>query len=61
MPNLRTSAIAVVIVVGAGLSAGAASAMPAGGLAPAAKDVAASNIQDARWVCGPYRCWCWLP
>jgi hypothetical protein len=37
---------------------GSAAAMPAAPLASAAQTQ--SGIQQARWVCGPYRCW-WRP
>jgi hypothetical protein len=38
---------------------GKASAMPASGLAFVAKHTT-DGLQEARWVCGPYRCW-WRP
>jgi hypothetical protein len=40
----------------AAMVAGPASAMPVDNLA----DAAASNVEQVRWVCGPYRCW-WRP
>jgi len=39
-----------------GLTATAASAMP---IAPIQEDTAA-QVEQVRWVCGPYRCW-WRP
>jgi hypothetical protein len=44
-------------VLAAGLSAGAAQAMPVANLATI--DTGAT-AESARWVCGPYRCW-WRP
>jgi len=41
------------------LIAPAASAMPISGLAPAANALA-TDVQQAAWVCGPFRCW-WRP
>ena len=39
---------------GAALATGAASAMPIG---LATNTDIASNVEQVRWVCGPYRCW----
>jgi hypothetical protein len=38
------------------LASGSASAMPNG----LPSDALASNVEQVRWVCGPYRCW-WRP
>jgi hypothetical protein len=38
------------------LTSGSASAMPNG----LSSDALASNVEQVRWVCGPYRCW-WRP
>jgi hypothetical protein len=35
------------------LASGSASAMPNG----LSSDALASNVEQVRWVCGPYRCW----
>lgn len=35
-----------------------AAAMPVGNLAPAARELTAT--EDVAWVCGPFRCW-WTP
>jgi hypothetical protein len=59
MATFRIAALAVAAVLGTGMAAGTASAMPVSDLAPAAKQVA-GGVQDVRWVCGPYRCW-WAP
>jgi len=58
MASLRVAALAFAAVIGASITAGAASAMPADGLAAAAKQV--TSVQDARYVCGPRGCW-WRP
>ncbi|MFY9628567.1 MAG: hypothetical protein WAK03_10530 [Methylocystis sp.] len=53
--------LAAGLIVGAlTLSGGGASAMPA--LDRSVSDVAGAtaNVEQARWVCGPYRCW-WRP
>jgi hypothetical protein len=55
----KTGCLGAAIVLGSSLLIGQASAMPASGLAIAA-GLVADNIQDVRWVCGPYRCW-WTP
>jgi hypothetical protein len=38
------------------LASGSASAMPNG----LSWNALASNVEQVRWVCGPYRCW-WRP
>jgi hypothetical protein len=58
MTNLRIAALAFA-ALSAAMASGTVSAMPADGLAPAAQQVA-GDVQDVRWVCGPYRCW-WTP
>jgi hypothetical protein len=55
MTSLRIAALAFA-ALSAAMASGTVSAMPAGGLAPAAKQVA-GDVQDVRWMCGPYRCW----
>ena len=55
----KIGSLAAAAVLGSGLLIGQASAMPANGLAAVASHTA-DNIQDVRWVCGPYRCW-WTP
>ena len=58
MTSLRIAALAFA-ALSAATASGTVSAMPADGLAPAAQQVA-GDVQDVRWVCGPYRCW-WTP
>ena len=58
MTGLKLTGFAAAALLGSALLAGQASAMPANGLAAAAP--VTSNVQDVRWVCGPYRCW-WAP
>jgi hypothetical protein len=59
MDKLRIATAAFAILAGAGMMAGTASAMPLNGqLAVTAP--AATDAQQVRWVCGPYRCW-WQP
>lgn len=59
MPRFRIALFALTALLGSGLAAGAASAMPANGLA-GAESHDAGIVQDVRWVCGPFRCW-WRP
>jgi hypothetical protein len=56
MRNLRIAALTVAALVGSSMLVDSASAMPLNGLPAAAKPIA-DNIQNVRWVCGPYRCW----
>jgi hypothetical protein len=58
MTSLRIAALAFA-ALSAAMASGTVSAMPADGLAPAAQQVA-GDVQDVRWMCGPYRCW-WTP
>src|SRR5215510_3059405 len=58
MRHFRLAALGVVALCGAALSPGNATAMPVGGLANAASQ--ATDVQQAAWVCGPYRCF-WRP
>lgn len=52
--------IALVVAVSLGSSLiGKASAAPMNGMAAISHQVT-NEIQDARWICGPYRCW-WRP
>jgi hypothetical protein len=55
--KLKLALIGLTALGGVALASEAASAMPIG-LATNA-DIA-SNVEQARWVCGPYRCW-WRP
>ena len=59
MRSLKIALVAATALGGASLIAPAASAMPISGLAPAA-NARATDVQQAAWVCGPYRCW-WRP
>ena len=54
MGTLKLAGLAAVLL--GSIAATPASAMP---VAPLPSD-AASNIEQVRWVCGPYRCW-WRP
>jgi len=56
--RLTTTGLALAALLGAYMVVGQAAAMPADGLKAAASQV--GNVQDVRWVCGPYRCW-WAP
>jgi hypothetical protein len=59
MTRLRMTGLALAALLGSALmiggATGQASAMPANGLAPAAKAIG-SGVEHVRW-CGPYRCW----
>jgi hypothetical protein len=59
MDKLRIATAAFAILASAGMMAGTASAMPLNGQL-AATAPAATDAQQVRWVCGPYRCW-WRP
>jgi hypothetical protein len=48
-----------VALCGASLAVSSASALPIAGSATV-PDQVPSIVQNARWVCGPYRCW-WRP
>jgi hypothetical protein len=59
---MKTLKIALVVATALGgtcLISGSASALPVSGLAAASKETS-TEIQNVRWVCGPYRCW-WQP
>ena len=58
MKNVKYALVAAAALGGAALTSGSASAMP-NGLASASTALS-SNVQDVRWVCGPFRCW-WRP
>ncbi len=58
MKYLKHSLVAATALGGVALWAGGASAMPNG--LPSAAAAAPSNVENVRWVCGPYRCW-WQP
>jgi len=56
------SSIFVALIAAATLGAafvGKASAAPMNGIAAISHQVT-NEVQDVRWVCGPYRCW-WRP
>jgi hypothetical protein len=55
--KFKSAMVGLVVLGGAALFGGAASAMP---IAPMTSTNTASNIEQVRWVCGPYRCW-WRP
>jgi hypothetical protein len=59
MDKLRIATAAFAILAGASVMSGSASAMPINGQLPVATNTSA-EIQQVRWVCGPYRCW-WQP
>jgi hypothetical protein len=59
MNSRRMTLIASAALLAAGLTFGSAAAMPVGGLALAANELH-PNVENVRWVCGPYRCW-WRP
>jgi hypothetical protein len=59
MMKIKIALLAAGAFCAASLAAGSASAMPVGGLAGAASEVS-GDLQQARWVCGPYRCF-WRP
>ena len=59
MQKLKIALIAATALGGASLVAPAASTMPLAGLAEAPNALSA-DVQNVRWVCGPYRCW-WRP
>ncbi len=59
MASLKVPALVLAAVISSGMAISEASALPASGLAPAAKQIT-DGVQDVRWVCGPYRCW-WRP
>jgi hypothetical protein len=58
MQYLKHSLIAALALGGAAVGSGEASAMPDG--LPSVSAAAPSNVENVRWVCGPYRCW-WQP
>ena len=54
MKQLRTFALAAVLLGGLVAAPGQASVMP-NGLSALAQEQA-SNVQEVRWICGPYGC-----
>jgi hypothetical protein len=58
MKYLKRSLVAVIALGAVALGASGASAMPNG--LPSATATAPSDVENVRWVCGPYRCW-WQP
>ena len=58
MKYLRHSLMAALAFGGLSLGASGALAMPNG--LPSVSAAAPSNVENVRWVCGPYRCW-WRP
>ena len=59
MTSLRMTAVALGLLGSSLAISEASAAMPVSGLTPAEKQISA-NVQNARWVCGPYRCG-WRP
>jgi hypothetical protein len=59
MDKLKIATAAFALFAGASLMSGSASAMPINGQLPVATNTS-TDIQQVRWVCGPYRCW-WRP
>jgi hypothetical protein len=58
MEKLKIVLVAAVTLGGVALASNPASAMPNG--LSALSEQQASDVQDVRWVCGPFRCW-WRP
>ena len=60
--NLKTVVLAAGVLGAGALASGSASAAPMSGLDPAVATSADLGLQaqDARWVCGPFRCR-WAP
>jgi len=58
MTKIKLGLVAAGALCATTLVAGSASAMPVGGLAAASE--VSDGITQARWVCGPYRCF-WRP
>jgi hypothetical protein len=58
MRNFRHALAAATVIGAAAFGSGTASAMPNG--LPSISKALAQDVQDVRWVCGPYRCW-WRP
>jgi hypothetical protein len=56
MDKLKIATAAFAILAGASVMSGSASAMPISGQLPVATNTS-TDIQQVRWVCGPYRCW----
>ena len=54
------SALAAVALATLGLSASSASAMPVGLDSAVVTSATSAQIDNVRWVCGPYRCF-WRP
>jgi hypothetical protein len=59
MKRFRLAVTGVMAVCATALATGTASAMPVSGLANAASEMV-TDVQNVRWVCGPFRCW-WRP
>lgn len=60
MPRLAIALFTLTALLGSALATSPASAMPTNRLAAAESQDAGTTLQEARWVCGPYRCW-WRP
>ena len=58
MNKAKLILIAATAAVGLALASGSASAMPNG--LPSGVQAQESQLQDVRWICGPFRCW-WRP
>jgi hypothetical protein len=59
MKGIRTFALAAALLGGLIVASGQASAMMPNGLSALTQEQA-SDVQDVRWVCGPFRCF-WRP
>jgi len=55
MKQLKYTLAAAAAVGAVALAPGSASAMPNG--LPSISGAVSSNVENVRWVCGPYRCW----
>ena len=56
MRSPKTIALIVATFLSSGLVISTSSAMPLSGV-PAAAAQTTTDVQNVRWVCGPYRCW----
>jgi hypothetical protein len=59
MKNFKYALAATAALGTIAFGSASASAMP-NGLSSAVTNELSSNIENVRWVCGPYRCW-WRP
>jgi len=58
--GVKTALAAAAVLVTAGLGASTASAMPVAGLDTAVAASAGAQVDNVRWVCGPFGCH-WAP